>query len=96
MNKPGSEERIINSLERISGSITSLRGTVEHLYNDWKFPVGTIAEQMKPQWKEEREENRVEQQLNLLRKTIVVAVAGLVITALVGVADIFLRVFLNK
>lgn len=96
MQKLTIEERTLFALERISRSISSLESTFERLYQDWKFPVGTMAEQMAPQWKEEREENRVERQLDLLRKTMVIAVAGLVITALVGVVDILIRVFLNK
>ena len=103
MQKPSIEERTLFALEKISQSITSLAQRIEFLYQDWKFPVGTIAEQMEPQWKEEREEQRVEKQLDLLKKqniillrTVVIAVAGVVISALVGVADIVLRVGFNK
>lgn len=103
MNKPKPEEQIQNSLERISRSITALGGTIERMYNDWKFPVQTMAEQMEPQWKEEREEKRVEQQLELLKrqntiliKTVTIAVAGVILTALVGILDIILRIFFNK
>ncbi len=92
-----------NELARIHMAIGGLSHTLERLYENWKFPVQTMAEQMEPQWKEQQEEQRVEKQLDLLKKqntillrTVVIAVVGVVITALVGVADIVLRFFLNK
>jgi len=90
MQKPTIEERTLFALEKISRSISSLGSTFEQLYQNWKFPVGTMAEEMKPQLKEQREEQRVEKQLDLLRKqntiliwTALVSIIAVVITVLV-------------
>ena len=103
MQKSSIEERTLFALEKVSQSINSFTQRVEFLYQDWKSPVQTMAEQMEPQWKEQREEERIEKQLDLLKKqntillrTVVIAVVGVVITALVGVADIVLRIGFNK
>lgn len=103
MQKPSTEERTLFSLEKISRSISSLGTTFEQLYQDWKFPVGSMSDQMAEQLKEQREEQRVEKQLDLLRsqntillRTVYIALVGVLITALVGVADIVLRVVFSK
>ena len=43
------EEKTRHSLDRISSAIQGLTGTIERLYEDWKFPVKTMAEHMEPE-----------------------------------------------
>lgn len=103
MEKPKIEDRILRALEGTSLSISALKQSIEWIYQDWKFPIKTPAEEMEPLWKEQKEEKRVEKQLRLLEKqnkilmrTVMVAVIGIVITAIVGVADLVVRVYFNK
>lgn len=103
MKKPDIEERKINAIERVSRSIDSLSFKLERLYEDWKYPVKTMAEHMQPEWDKQEESNRFEKQLKTLErqnqiliKTVIVAVVGILVTAAVGVIDIILRIFLNK
>ncbi len=102
MQQPSSEEKIQHAIERISIAINGLSGTIDHIYQDWKFPVKTMNEHMQPEWDRIAEENRFEEEIKILRKqnriliiTVIVATVGVVITALVGVVDIYLR-FLGK
>jgi hypothetical protein len=101
--KPTLEERTLHAIQKLSMSVDGVSGTLERLYNDWKFPVKTMAEHMAPEWKEQEERERFEKELRLLKKqnkilivTVIVSVIGLLLTAFASLADIYLRVFLNK
>lgn len=99
-NKPSIEERVTNELARIHIAIGGLSHTIERLYEDWKFPVQTMAEQNKDSFKEQDEENRFNQQLEALEKqnrvllkSVKIAIVGIIITAFASVFDIILRIF---
>jgi len=83
------EEKTRHSLDRISSAIQGLTGTIERLYEDWKFPVKTMAEHMEPEWEKQRKEEELEllrKQNKLLFLTVVVAIVGIVVTAWIGIS----------
>ncbi len=99
IQKPEPQGRVFHALEKIPLAISSLEKTLERLYEDWKFPVQTPAEQMEPQWKIEREKQQLDllkRQNTILLRTVFIAVIGIVITALVGVVDLVLRIVFNR
>lgn len=90
-NTPSIEERAVNELGKIERSIGGLSSSIQRMYDDWKNPVMTMAEQMGPQWKEQEERQRAQEQIGELKRqnkiltiTVVVAVVGMVISAFVG------------
>ncbi len=99
MQKSEPRERAFHALEKIPLAISSLEKTLERLYEDWKFPVQTPAEQMEPQWKIEREKQQLDilkRQNTILLRTVFIAVIGIAVTALVGVADLVLKIVFNR
>lgn len=98
MEKPSFEERIQKSIERISIAINGLNGTIDRLYQDWKFPVKTMAEHMQPDWDRQEAENRFNQEITLLKKqnkilifTVIISTVSVILTALISLIDIYLR-----
>ena len=103
MVKPSFEERLINALMRIHSSIGGLSHTLEFMDERKRFPIVNPSEEIAKRIKEQKKEQFLEEQIeilhkqnNILMKTVIVAMVGILITASVGVVDIALRVFFNK
>lgn len=89
------EDKVLLYLSRIEiaiGRVSSIGSTIERLYNDWKFPVGTMAEQMAPVWEKQEAKERAERQLDTIERqnkiltwTLVAALIGIFINAIVGI-----------
>lgn len=65
------EDKVLTYLSRIEVAIDKVAcigNTIKWLYEDWKNPVMTMAEQMAPQWKEQEEKERVERQLKTVER----------------------------
>lgn len=82
------EEKLLVELSRLNHSVSSLNSlgtTLERLYQDWKYPVSTIAEQMAPQWKEQEESNRAEKQLKTVERQNKILVVTIIINAVISI-----------
>ena len=102
MEKPSFEDRIINVLSRIEHAIGNIAHTLETIDNHKRFPIVSPSDEVEERMKEARgEENAqnqivaLEKQNKILLRTVAVAVVSVVITAVVGLADIVLRLFFN-
>jgi hypothetical protein len=103
MVKPSFEERLIGVLTRIESSISSLSHTLNFIDERKRFPIVSPSEEVEKQLKEKNREYRAEAQIEILHKqneiltkTVIVAVIGIMITAIVGIIEIVLRVFFNR
>ena len=103
MVKPTFEERLIGVLTGIESSVSSLIHTINFIDERKRFPIVSPSEEVEKQLKEQNREYRAEAQIEILHKqnkiltkTVIIAVVGIIITAIVSVVDIVLRVFFNK
>jgi hypothetical protein len=92
------DERLLNKIGSIERAIFSLGHVIERLYQDWKFPVSTLSEQMQPEWDRQESKNNFQQQLDLLKKqnkiliiTVVVGVFTAFCSLVLGLVEIWLK-----
>lgn len=86
------DQRKMAILSQISNSLQSIASNIGHEMGPFKVqPVGTIAEQMKPEWDRQAEENRREAEIEELKKsnkiaekTAKYAVYALVVSVILG------------
>ena len=82
------EDKVLIYLSRIEVAISGVGGighTIERLYNDWKFPVMTSAEQMAPKWEKQEEKERAERQLKTIQMQNWILIVTILINATVGI-----------
>ena len=82
------EEKLLFELSKLNHSISSLNSigqTIDRLYQDWKYPVGTLAEQMAPQWKEQEERERAEKQLKTIKRQNNILVVTIIVNVIVSI-----------
>lgn len=100
MEKPSFEQQLLSQLEKISRAIMGISALIGRIDENNRFPIINPSEEMEKRLKEQAEEQRasehlrtLESQNKILLRTVKIAIVGIIITALVGVADIILRIW---
>lgn len=103
MEKPGIEEKLIIVLSRIENAIGSIGHILEAIDDRKRFPIISSSEEGEERMKEWRKDQyandqieALEKQNKILLRTVKVAVASVVVTAVVGVADVIIKLFFTK
>lgn len=95
------EQKVIEYLRQISSALQNISRDIGHEMGQFKVrPVGTMADQMKPEWDRQEEANRREEEIKELKKsnkiaerTTKLAVYGLLISAFIGILQLVFTVW---
>ncbi len=95
------EQQVIEYLREIGNALQNISRDIGHEMGPFKIqPVGSMADQMKPEWDRQAEEDRRETELEELKKsnkiaerTAKLAVYGLLSTAFIGMLQLAFTVW---
>lgn len=95
------DQQLIEYLRQIGTALQTISRDIGHEMGPFKVrPVGTMADQMKPEWDRQEEANRREEEIEELKKsnkiaerTTKLAVYGLLISAFIGILQLVFTVW---